>query len=294
MPTFTKAVKFCVIESTPDTELREAHNDFAMASQCSIEIISMPPTNVATTLDALRAGAFDGVIVSRELVGTLILDNIESDAATGAIDAYNFIKPSGDALCAVNVDVFGIHYAMTASCAYPQFRAALVIGSGPLVRAALYCLVHYFQSCVFYIFEESDEIFTNLEKSIHGMNNDIIIVRHTNVTSSPAVSCVVTDVPKDLQSGERTNDIRSLLSVTFHTHRLHFSIDQKNIFLNLGSSISGPDLTPWSFLALRSSWEEISSDLLQKFQTQIMWQQVAVFNSNLLFHESSWVKDTIL
>ncbi|THU91863.1 hypothetical protein K435DRAFT_863028 [Dendrothele bispora CBS 962.96] len=283
MPVFSNMVKFCVIELTPDTDMRKAHKEFAIASRRSIEIASILPTGVATAMDALRIGQIDGIIVSRNLVGTLNLDNVESDAAAEAVDAYNLIRLSGSNLCAVNIDVFGIHYAMTASSAYPRFRAALVIGTGPLVRAAIYCLAQYFQSYVFYIFEESDETFTHFEKKIHEMDNGITVVRHTDVTSSPAVSCVVTDVPKDLQSGERTDNFRSLLSVTFHTHRLYFGIDQKNIFLNLGYSISGMDLTPWSFLALRDGWEEILSDVLEKFQTQIIWQQVASSENNFNF-----------
>ncbi|THV00623.1 hypothetical protein K435DRAFT_854547 [Dendrothele bispora CBS 962.96] len=273
MSEVNKTVKFCVIENVVDTRLRDVHREFAGIADCNVEVVSKLPTEVATATTALRNGDVDGIIISRSLVGRIILDGLTFDDASSVINGYNFIKFTDNTLCAVNTDVVGVHYAMTFTCAYPEFRSAL--------------------SCVFYVVECSNEAFEDLRQTLKGLNDTISLVRYTDLTSAPDVSCVITDTPKRSQSDDATDQITSLLSVTFHTHRSYFGINQKNIFLNLGCSESGPDLTPWSFLALRSGWEEISSDLVEKFQTQLLWQQVTLCDNNLFFHEDSWVHSVI-
>ncbi|THU90472.1 hypothetical protein K435DRAFT_864271 [Dendrothele bispora CBS 962.96] len=276
MSTLLNTIRLCVIEDALNAGIREAHNDLAIVCQRSVEIVSRPPTTITIATDELQSGDIDGIIISCPLVGRLMIDNVHYDAASLVVDGFNLVKKTGDNLYAMNLDVFGVHYAVTSTCAYPRFRAVLLIGNGSLVRAALYSLVHYFQSDMFYVFEESDKAFTDLYKFIQGLSAGITVIRHTDVTSSPAVSCVITDIPKDVQLDDRVDQ-------------------QTNIFLNLGFGKSGHDLTPWSFLALRSGWEEISLDSIEKFQTYILWQQIAVCDNNLIFHEDSWcVTSTML
>ncbi|THU91866.1 hypothetical protein K435DRAFT_863031 [Dendrothele bispora CBS 962.96] len=273
MSEFVNTVKFFIVENAVDAGLRKTHTEFATAIERSVSFTSTSLLNITIAENALRNGEVDGILVSPSLVGQLSVNGVNLDPASSVVGGYNLIKLSGDALCAVNTDVLGVHYAMTSTCVHPNFRAVLVIGTGPL-------------------YEDSDFEFTDLKSSILRIDDNVTIARHKHINTSPNVSCVVTDVPKNVQTTATVNHIRMLLSITFNRYHNPFTVDQKNILLNLGRTESESDLSPWSHMASRGGWEEISLELVEKVQTQIMWQQVTACGDELFFEGCSWVKDS--
>ncbi|THU90481.1 hypothetical protein K435DRAFT_864276 [Dendrothele bispora CBS 962.96] len=294
MPEIVKTVNFIIIENTTNSAIRKTHTEFATAVERPVVFISTLSNDVIDATTALKNGHVDGVLISPSLVGhdQLLVEGLNLDTPSAVIGCYNLLKLSDNAIRAVNTDVMGVHYAMTSTCVHPYFRSVLVIGTGPLVRAALYCLVHYFQTNVVHVYEESEYAFNTIKGEVLRIGNNVVVVRHRQINSSPNVSCVVTDIPRDIQTTARVNHIRMLLSITFEKYHDSFAVDQKNILLNLGHSGSESDLSPWSFMAIRGGWKEISLELVEKIQTQIMWQQVTTCDNDLLFHECSWVKDS--
>ncbi|THU90468.1 hypothetical protein K435DRAFT_864267 [Dendrothele bispora CBS 962.96] len=246
-----KMVKLSVLENSIDTCLRKAHIEYATAVERSVAFFSSSSTDAAVAVTSLRNGDVDGILVSPMLVGQITIDGVDLDTASKVVRGYNLLKISNNVLCAVNTDVLGVHHAMTSRCVNTDFRAVLVIGTGPLVRAALYCLVHYFKTHVIHVYEESENAFNDLKSSIVCHNNDVTVLRQQHATSSPA----------------------------------------KNIFINLGRFPSESDPSMWSQMALRGGWGEISLELVEKFQAQIMWQHITDCDNDLVFHEYSWEKD---
>ncbi|THU79410.1 hypothetical protein K435DRAFT_875489 [Dendrothele bispora CBS 962.96] len=279
MTDFTQHVPVYVLENDIDHCIREGHFEFIALHGLSVDFTTIHPSDIQQALEVLRTGFARAIFISRPLVGSLHMDHIVYDATALATKSFNMIKSNNGVLHGINTDFLGIHSAVMSAVPDPKYREVLVLGTGPMVKAAVYVLAKYFCCRKFYLkgLASSD--------TVREMILDLDANSHITPFSSDAnpsrwtISCIVTDT-------DLTTDCRAIITKILHLQSSHKYSDHRGIFLDLGLRSGVED--SWSSLADDcSGWVFINPPMLQWASVPATWEQIGIDNMSAFICSSA-------
>ncbi|THV04231.1 hypothetical protein K435DRAFT_791121 [Dendrothele bispora CBS 962.96] len=280
-----------VIEDKEDTDLRDRHLAFAKAMRCCVRFTSLSYLQLQDAILSVEKGLCQGIVLSRQLVGSVPLTSLRTDEVSSYSGAFDLIRLCDGEALAVNTDALGLHFAISSFTRYGSYRTTLIVGCCYWTKIALYTLSHYFESTKFYVFEPSNVAFQGFIQDTGrlGIDLDIVRIRGKEIEDlNVEFNCVVTGVSPaeqfddEIEDGSEGNPATEQFSVVLTVFRSSL----RGLFLGLYQSPSDT-VSNWEAAAGDYSWSVIDQGHMCDIQTQEMWSQLGMDTDKALYRSNT-------
>ncbi|THU82225.1 hypothetical protein K435DRAFT_872526 [Dendrothele bispora CBS 962.96] len=282
-------VPVAVVEESHDVDVRRGHHEFTVLFGITPNFCHVESDCFSATLKNLNDDPYPIILVSRPLIDRVPLENLVLDPVSESTRCVNVITYNDGVWHGTNTDFIGIHYALTSAVTDPHNRDAMLIGSGPWLRATAFVLVKHFAVRSFFM--PFTEHFDVMRQYIQSLDNKCVVVNLSNgirETLPGTISCVVTDVPL-AQQDDPNHPFRNMLSAVFETIDWDPYSPFQGVFLNLGFR-QGDDVGWSQLLNSRAGWTTVELPSLRLATVPATWEMLGfddltVFSERLGRHE---------